>query len=94
MKISDWMVIVILILVSLGWALMLGGCAKVDLRGPPLQSLCVMDFDAGKCWVDKAIGDGKDFEDMQKHQDACKENPELPCWYGINTDDLKRFIKR
>lgn len=52
--------------------------------GEPLRSLCILDFKAQTCWVDKAKGEGFKFSEMN-------DCPFTGCWFGIDESDLKRI---
>ncbi len=93
LKLDEWMLIILIVLIVLGSCLL--GCTTAGKgKGAPLKSLCLMDYEAKKCWTNKTKGEGYDFDLMKKYQDQCLENAELPCWYGLDSDDLKRLINK
>lgn len=57
-------------------------CASIP-HGKPISSLCILDFEARMCWVDKAHGQGFTFEDMTKEDSV--------SWFGLNQFDLERI---
>lgn len=68
---------------------LLASCATVEKSSVPLTSLCIMDYEAKKCWVNKTLGKGWSFEEMKQAQRDCVGDSEFPCWYGVNSTDLK-----
>lgn len=72
------------------FALVLGAslitsCSSNSLKGAPLDSLCVLDFEARTCWVNKAHGEGYLFEEMSN----CDEGG--ICWFALSEKDLTRI---
>ena len=53
-------------------------------KGEPLKSLCILDFKAQVCWVDKEKSEGFKFSEMN-------DCPFTGCWFGIDETDLKRI---
>ncbi len=94
MEIETWINLVLLILVALCSAWWLSGCTTIKKSGEPLKSLCLMDYDSKMCWTNKSEKKGMTFDEMKKQHDACLKNPEVPCWYGVNSNDLKRLINK
>lgn len=58
----------------------------------PVRSLCVLDFIAQKCWVDKKNDVGYTFAEMTEQNDRCIKNKQVPCWYSVDSNDLIRII--
>lgn len=67
-------------------------CAHQKLDGKPLESLCILDFEAKMCWTDKASHEGFDFVQMQERQKDC--GGIAPCWNAIDDVDLSRIHKK
>jgi hypothetical protein len=91
---TDWLPIVLLIFFAFLWAYVLNGCTTVKKSGAPLTSLCIMDFESYRCWVNKTQGKGPTFDEMKAQQATCLAGKDQPCWYGITSPDLKRIINK
>jgi len=95
MRLDEFMLGVLIVLILVGFMFVETGCTTISKgNGAPLKSICLMDYDANKCWTSKSKGEGYDFETMKQNTEACLENSEQSCWYGINSADLKRLINK
>jgi hypothetical protein len=75
MKSQD--IALILIFALLVLCLVCGGCATVNVQSVP--SLCSISPEDGRCWVDKANGQGVDLKSMAG-------------WLAMSPDDLEKVI--
>lgn len=91
---KDYLPLILLVLMALLWSLLIGGCVTTKKSGAPLTSLCILDFEAQRCWVNKSEGKGPTFSELKSDQERCVGDSEFPCWYGINSADLKRIINK
>ena len=65
MKVDDaLMMLVIFILIMLGMAVTLSGCAH-SVRDYDLSGICALDFDSEKCWIEKKTGNGYRFSELK-----------------------------
>jgi hypothetical protein len=55
-------------------------------KGKPLASLCILDFEARKCWTNKVMDQGFAFEDMGSWCEMDKR-----CWFALDENDLTRI---
>lgn len=55
-------------------------------KGAPLQSLCILDFEAKVCWVNKAHGVGFSFDEMNGCDSGGK------CWFAIDEHEIERIF--
>lgn len=53
--------------------------------GKPAGSLCLLDFEAKMCWVERGKGTGYPFSEMGKLEGV--------SWFGINELDLVRIYE-
>ena len=86
--------IILCILALIALFIALTGCSTVKKDGAPLTSLCVLDFEAKRCWFNKSTNEGPTFETMARQHILCVQDPTVPCYYGINSIDLRRIISR
>lgn len=68
---------------SLGLSLT-NSCAYKPIK--PLTSLCVLDFKAQVCWINKAENKGFSFAEMS----GCNDDKGGLCYFAIDEFDLAR----
>jgi hypothetical protein len=66
-------------------------CSTTKVKREPITSLCIFDFEAQMCWIQKP-DKGFSFEELKLKQKGCITGDE-PCFYGLNGVDLATLFR-
>lgn len=73
------------------------GCAT----GRQTKSVCILDFNARKCWISQDKNQYYAFEQMHELQEKClhkdrfgiNKYPNATCWFAIDSNDLTKIYQ-